>query len=106
MTIYISIKNKDNKLCCKIVKNRIIELYIHPKLSDDILNYGIALLDSLKMVENNSEVVLFTDNIYVTNMINEWLEKIDQVNLSYDVWKSIKKIRKENQLNISSFTIY
>jgi len=75
MTIYVSIKKNNNSFITKILGNENIEnIELYYKNDDsNRINIYANLVSSVCDFLSNSNVVLFSDDVMTTNMLNSWI---------------------------------
>lgn len=89
--------NVDEKSC-------VIELHGSTKFDNDDVNlYADAIYQTLHFVSPESEVVIFSQNVYLTNAINSWLNEVSDVHPS---WKKVKELTLDKEFKVSAYTNY
>ena len=109
MTIYVSIKKNNNSFITKILGNENIEnieLYYKNDNSNRVNIYA-NLVSSVCDFLSNSNVVLFSDDVMTTNMLNSWMKDIEgQTCKLSDLWNNVKQKIKNKGLKINAYTSY
>ena len=109
MTIYVSIKKNNNSFITKILGNENIEnIELYYKNDDsNRINIYANLVSSVCDFLSNSNVVLFSDDVMTTNMLNSWIKDIDgQTCKLSDLWNNVKQKIENKGLKINAYTSY
>lgn len=110
MTIYVSIKKNNNSFVTKILGNENIEnieLYDKNDDSNHIHTYANLVSYVCDFLPQNSDVVLFSDNVMTTNMLNSWIKDIDgQTCKLSESWNNVKQKIENKGLKINAYTSY
>lgn len=69
----------------------------------DINIYADCILQNLDFVDPNSDVVIFSKNVYVTNTVSYWLNEVSE---THDYWAKLKQKLESKNIKVSAFTEY
>ena len=111
MTIYVSIKKNNNFFVTKILGNENIEnielCEREDEKNNNIHTYAHLISSVCDFLKPNAEVVLFSDNVMTTNMLNSWIRDIDgQTCKLSDLWNHVKQKIENKGLRINAYTTY
>jgi len=98
---FIIIEEIEKKINITIIKEKMITFSID-KTEKEIDNYAFAIHEALYFFEN-CEVNVFTGNIFVTNTLNEWIDKVSQ---QHESWKKVVDKQTEKNIILKGFTAY
>ncbi len=103
---YIIFNKKEKALEVSIIREKVIYLSFP---FDDIGNekyeidtYANALCNSLDFF-TNCKVNLFSKNIFITNTVNEWMEKVSQ---THESWMRVVEKCTERNIELTAYTVY
>lgn len=98
---FIIIEEIEKKINITIIKEKMITFSID-KTEKEIDNYAFAIHEALHFFED-CEVNVFTGNIFVTNTLNEWIDKVSQ---QHESWKKVVDKQTEKNIILKGFTAY
>lgn len=103
---YIIFYKKEKELEVSIIREKVIHLSFpfndSDNEKDEINLYAKALCDSLDFF-TNCKVNLFSKNIFITNTVNEWLEKVSQ---THESWGRVREKCTEKNIELTAYTVY
>jgi hypothetical protein len=97
---FIIIQDKEKELEITIIKEKMVTFLITK--TNEIDSYAVAIHNALDFF-NECEVNVFTGNIFVTNTLNEWMDKVSQQHQS---WKQVVDKKTERNVVLNGFTAY
>jgi len=71
--------------------------------NNDINIYADCILQSLDFVESDSELVVFSKNVFVTNTISYWMKEVTD---NHNGWLKLKQVLELKNIKVSAFTEY
>jgi hypothetical protein len=98
---FIIIEESDEKINITIIKEKMITFSID-KTEKEIDNYAFAIYEALDFF-NECEVNVFTGNIFVTNALNEWIDKVSH---QHESWMKVVDKQTERKVVLKGFTAY
>lgn len=101
---YIIFNKKEKELEVSIIREKVIHLSFqhNGNESDEINLYANALCNSLDFF-TNCKVNLFSKNIFITNTVNEWFEKVSQ---THESWRLAREKCNEKNIELIAYTVY
>jgi len=110
MTIYVSIKKNNNSFVTKILGNENIEnieLCYKEHENNNVYTYARLISSVCEFLQPNADVVLFSDDVMTTNMLNSWIKNVDgQTCKLSDLWNIVKQQIENKGLKINAYTTY
>jgi hypothetical protein len=110
MTIYVSIKKNNSSFVTKILGNENIEnieLSYKEDENNNVHTYARLISSVCDFLQTNADVVLFSDDVMTTNMLNSWIKNVDgQTCKLSDLWNNVKQKIENKSLKISAYTTY
>ena len=102
---YIIFNKKEKELEVSIIREKVIYLsfpFHETDQKDEINLYANALCNSLDFF-TNCKVNLFSRNIFLTNTVNEWMEKVSQ---THESWGRVREKYTEKNIELTAYTVY
>ena len=108
---FIIISENEKELELTIIKEKMINFLYNKsdqekkenaEIDNKINDYANALYQALDFF-TDCEVNVFTGNIFVTNTLNEWVEKVSQ---KHESWKKLVDKQTERNVVLKGFTAY
>jgi hypothetical protein len=71
--------------------------------NNDINVYADCILQTLDFIEADSDLVIFSKNVFVTNTISYWMKEVSD---THDSWLKLKQVLDLKNIKVSAFTEY
>ncbi len=69
----------------------------------DINIYADCILQTLDFIEAESDLIIFSKNVFVTNAISSWLKEVSD---THESWSKLKQVLELKKIKVSAFTDY